>query len=143
MIASMWVGNLMLVILNLPLIGLWIKLLTVPYRMLYPAILLFCCIGVYSINNSTFDVLAMAAFAALGYVCVKLACEPAPLILGFILGPMMEEHLRRAMLLSRGDPTTFVTKPISAALLAISVLLLLVVIAPAVRKRREEAFQEA
>jgi TctA family transporter len=143
MIASMWVGNLMLVILNLPLIGLWIKLLTVPYRMLYPAILLFCCIGVYSINNSTFDVLAMAAFAALGYVCVKLACEPAPLILGFILGPMMEEHLRRAMLLSRGDPTTFVTKPISAVLLAISVLLLLLVIAPAVRKRREEAFQEA
>jgi TctA family transporter len=111
--------------------------------MLYPAILLFCCIGVYSINNSTFDVLAMAAFAALGYVCVKLACEPAPLILGFILGPMMEEHLRRAMLLSRGDPTTFVTKPISAVLLAISVLLLLLVIAPAVRKRREEAFQEA
>jgi len=142
MIASMWVGNLMLVILNLPLIGLWIKLLTVPYRMLYPAILLFCCIGVYSINNSTFDVLAMAAFAVLGYVCVKLDCEPAPLILGFILGPLMEENLRRAMLLSRGDPTTFVTKPISAVLLAIAVLLLLAVIAPAVRKRREEAFQE-
>ncbi|MCL4801366.1 MAG: tripartite tricarboxylate transporter permease [Burkholderiales bacterium] len=142
MIASMWVGNLMLVILNLPLIGLWIKLLTVPYRMLFPAILLFCCVGVYSINNSSFDVLVMAAFAVLGYVCVKLDCEPAPLILGFILGPLMEENLRRAMLLSRGDPTTFVTKPISAVLLAIAVALLLVVIAPAVRKRREEAFQE-
>ncbi|MCZ7563423.1 MAG: tripartite tricarboxylate transporter permease [Burkholderiales bacterium] len=142
MIASMWVGNLMLVILNLPLIGMWIKLLTVPYRMLFPAILLFCCIGVYSINNSSFDVLVMAAFAVFGYACVKLDCEPAPLILGFILGPLMEENLRRAMLLSRGDPTTFVTKPISAALLAVAVALLLVVIAPAVRKRREEAFQE-
>jgi TctA family transporter len=142
MIASMWIGNLMLVVLNLPLIGVWIKLLTVPYRMLYPAILLFCCIGVYSINNSTFDVLSMTAFAVLGYVCVKLDCEPAPLILGFILGPLMEENLRRAMLLSRGDPSTFVTKPISAVLLAIAALLLLAVVAPTVRKRREEAFQE-
>ncbi len=142
MIASMWVGNLMLVILNLPLIGIWIKLLTVPYRMLFPAILLFCCIGVYSINNSAFDVLAMALFAALGYLFVKLDCEPAPLILGYILGPLMEENLRRAMLLSRGDPSTFLTKPISAVLLAIAVLLLLAVIAPAVRKGRAEAFQE-
>jgi putative tricarboxylic transport membrane protein len=141
-IASMWVGNLMLVILNLPLIGIWIKLLTLPYRLLFPAILLFCCIGVYSINNSTFDVLAMAAFALLGYIWAKLGCEPAPLILGFILGPLMEENLRRAMLLSRGDPSTFVTKPISAVLLAIAVLLLLVVIAPVVRKGRAEAFQE-
>jgi TctA family transporter len=142
MIASMWVGNLMLVVLNLPMIGLWIKLLTVPYRLLYPAILLFCCIGVYSINNSAFDIFLMAGFAVLGYVCVKLACEPAPLILGFILGPMMEENLRRALLLSRGDPMTFLTKPISAALLAISALLLLIVVAPVVRKKREEAFQE-
>jgi TctA family transporter len=142
MIASMWVGNLMLVILNLPLIGMWIKLLTVPYRFLFPAILLFCCIGVYSINNNAFDVLFMTLFAVLGYVCVKLECEPAPLILGFILGPMMEENLRRAMLLSRGDPMTFLQKPISAGLLALSVLLLVIVVAPAVRKKREEAFQE-
>jgi TctA family transporter len=142
MIASMWVGNLMLVILNLPLIGMWIKLLTVPYRLLYPAILLFCCVGVYSINNNAYDVLFMALFAMLGYVCIKLECEPAPLILGFILGPLMEENLRRAMLLSRGDPTTFVTKPISAVLLGFAVLLLLVVIVPTVRRTRAEAFQE-
>jgi TctA family transporter len=143
MIASMWVGNLMLVILNLPLIGLWVRLLAVPYRILYPAILLFCCIGVYSVNNQTFDIMLTCLFGLLGYVCVKLACEPAPLILGFILGPMMEENLRRAMLLSRGDPMVFVTKPISAVLLGISLVLLLIVVAPAVRAKREEAFQEA
>jgi TctA family transporter len=143
MIASMWVGNLMLVVLNLPLIGLWIKLLTVPYRLLYPAILLFCAIGVYSVNNTSFDIYMMCVFAVLGYVCVKLECEPAPLILGFILGPMMEENLRRAMLLSRGDPSVFFTKPISAVLLGISLVLLLIVLAPSVKKKREEAFQEA
>jgi TctA family transporter len=143
MIASMWVGNLMLVILNLPLIGMWIKLLTVPYRMLYPAILLFCCIGVYSVNNTSFDIYMMCIFAVLGYVCVKLECEPAPLILGFILGPMMEENLRRAMLLSRGDPSVFFTKPISAVLLGIAFILLLIVMAPSVKKKREEAFLEA
>jgi putative tricarboxylic transport membrane protein len=142
MIVSMWVGNLMLVVLNLPLIGIWIKLLMVPYRLLFPAILLFCCVGVYSINNNPYDVLFMAFFAVLGYVCLKLECEPAPLILGFILGPLMEENLRRAMLLSRGDPTTFVTKPISATLLGVAVLLLLLVIAPTVRRTREEAFVE-
>ena len=142
MIASMWVGNLMLVVLNLPMIGLWIKLLTVPYRLLYPAILLFCCIGVYSINNSGYDVILTCVFGVLGYFCTKLECEPAPLILGFILGPMMEENLRRAMLLSRGDPSTFVTKPISAVLLAVAVLLLIVVVSPALRKKREEAFVE-
>jgi TctA family transporter len=142
MIVSMWVGNFLLVVLNLPLIGMWIKLLTVPYRFLFPAILLFCCIGVYSINNSSFDVMLMTLFAVLGYACVKLECEPAPLILGFILGPMMEENLRRAMLLSRGDPMTFLQKPISAGLLAMSVFLLIIVVAPAVRKKREEAFQE-
>jgi putative tricarboxylic transport membrane protein len=143
MIASMWVGNLMLVILNLPLIGLWVRLLRVPYRILYPAILMFCCIGVYSVNNQTFDILLTCLFGVLGYVCVKLACEPAPLILGFILGPMMEENLRRAMLLSRGDPAVFFTKPISAVLLGISFALLLIVIAPNIRQKREEAFQEA
>ena len=100
----MWIGNLMLVVLNLPLIGIWIKLLTVPYRMLYPAILLFCAIGVYTVNNTSFDVMQTAFFGLLGVVFVKLECEPAPLLLGFVLGPMMEENLRRALLLSRGDP---------------------------------------
>jgi len=142
MIVSMWIGNLMLVILNLPLIGIWIKLLTVPYRLLYPAILVFCCIGVYSLSNSPFDVLVTACFGLVGYVFVKLDCEPAPLLLGFILGPMMEENLRRAMLLSRGDATTFVTRPLSATLLGISLLLLLIIMLPAIRKKREEAFVE-
>jgi TctA family transporter len=132
----------MLVVLNLPLIGMWIKLLTVPYRLLYPAILTFCCIGVYSVNNSSFDIYMMAVFAVLGYVWVKLECEPAPLILGFILGPLMEENLRRAMLLSRGDPTTFITKPISAGFIIASVILLVIVALPAIRKKRDEAFVE-
>jgi len=142
MIVSMWIGNLMLVVLNLPLIGMWIKLLKVPYRLLYPAILVFCCIGVYSLNNSPFDVLMTALFGFIGYVFVKLECEPAPLLLGFILGPMMEENLRRAMLLSRGDPMTFVTRPLSATLLAVSLLLIIIIFLPAIRKKREEAFQE-
>ncbi len=143
LIVSMWIGNLMLVVLNLPLIGIWVKLLQVPYRLLYPAILLFCCIGVYSIQNSVFDVFLTAIFGVLGWIFVKLECEPAPLLLGFILGPMMEENLRRAMLLSRGDPTVFVTRPISAVMLAMAVGLLLIIVAPSVRKKREEAFQEA
>jgi putative tricarboxylic transport membrane protein len=143
MIASMWVGNLMLVVLNLPLIGMWIKLLTIPYRMLYPAILLFCCIGVYSISNSPFDVMQTAIFGVVGYIWVKLECEPAPLILGFILGPLMEENLRRAMLLSRGDPLVFFQRPISLTMLCIAAFLLLIVVAPAVRKKRDEAFVEA
>jgi putative tricarboxylic transport membrane protein len=121
---------------------MWVKLLGVPYRLLYPAILLFCCIGVFSINNSSFDILLTVGFGVLGYICVKLECEPAPLILGFILGPMMEENLRRAMLLSRGDPSTFVTRPISGVLLGVSVFLLLLVMAPAFKKTREEAFVE-
>jgi len=143
MIASMWVGNLMLVVLNLPLIGMWIKLLTIPYRMLYPAILLFCCVGVYSLSNSPFDVMQTAVFGVVGYIWVKLECEPAPLILGFILGPLMEENLRRAMLLSRGDATVFFQRPISLTMLLIAALLLVVVLAPAVRKKRDEAFVEA
>ena len=142
LIASMWVGNLMLIVLNLPLIGMWIKLLTVPYRYLYPSILVFMAIGVYSLSNNPFDVLIMAIFGLLGYVCLKLACEPAPMILGFILGPLMEENLRRAMLLSRGDPTVFVTKPISAGFIIASVILLLIVALPAIRKKREEVFVE-
>jgi len=140
LIVSMWIGNLMLVILNLPLIGLWVKLLQVPYRLLYPAILLFCCIGVYSIQNSVFDVYLTALFGVLGWIFVKLECEPAPLLLGFILGPMMEENLRRAMLLSRGDPTVFLTRPISAVMLLMAAALILIIVAPSIAKKREEAF---
>jgi putative tricarboxylic transport membrane protein len=142
LIASMWIGNAMLVILNLPLIGMWVKLLTVPYRYLYPSILVFMAIGVFSLSNNPFDVLIMAIFGFLGYICVKLECEPAPMILGFILGPLMEENLRRAMLLSRGDPTVFVTKPISAGFMIGSVILLVMVALPAIRKKREEVFVE-
>jgi TctA family transporter len=142
LIVSMWIGNVMLVILNLPLIGIWIRLLTVPYRYLFPAITLFCCIGVYSLNNSPFDVLLTALFAAVGYAFIKLGCEPAPLLLGFILGPMLEENLRRALLLSRGDWTTFVTRPLSAGLLLVAALLLVVVLLPAISREREAAFQD-
>ena len=143
LIASMWVGNLMLIILNLPLIGIWIKLLTVPYRFLFPAITLFCCIGVYTLNNNTFDVFLTALFAAIGYLFFKLGCESAPLLLGFILGPMMEENLRRALLLSRGDWTTFVTRPLSSGLLIAAALMLVVVMLPAIKSKREETFQDA
>ena len=142
LIASMWIGNLMLVVLNLPLIGIWIKLLSVPYRLLYPAILLFCCIGVYSLQNNIFDVMMTVVFGFIGWIFVKLECEPAPLLLGFVLGPMMEENLRRALLLSRGDPTVFFTRPISAVMLSIAAVLLLIIVAPSIRKKREEAFQE-
>jgi putative tricarboxylic transport membrane protein len=142
LIASMWIGNVMLVILNLPMIGIWVKLLKVPYRLLYPAILLFCCIGVYSLQNNVFDVVATAVFGALGWLFVKLECEPAPLLLGFILGPLMEENLRRALLLSRGDPTVFFTRPLSLGMLIAAGLLLTIIVLPAVRKTREEAFHE-
>jgi len=143
LIASMWVGNLMLVILNLPLIGMWVQLLKVPYKWLYPAILTFCCIGAYSINNNPFDVYVTAAFGVVGYLFFKLGCEPAPLILGFILGPMMEENMRRAMLLSRGDPTVFFTRPLSLVLLLMALALVVLVALPAIKSRREAAFQEA
>jgi putative tricarboxylic transport membrane protein len=144
LIASMWIGNLFLVVLNLPLIGIWIRLLQVPYRFLYPSILVFMAIGVFSLSNNPFDVLLMAIFGVLGYVCSKLECEPAPMILGFILGPLMEENLRRAMLLSRGDPFVFVSpsKPISLGFLIASFLLLVIVALPALRKKREEVFVE-
>ena len=142
MVASMWVGNFMLVVLNLPLIGMWVKLLTVPYRLLYPAILIFCCIGVYSISNAWMDVLLAALFGFIGYVFSKLDCEAAPLLLGFVLGPMMEENLRRALLLSRGDPMVFVQRPISLTLLVLSVILIAIVLSPAIRSKREEAFVE-
>jgi putative tricarboxylic transport membrane protein len=142
LIASMWVGNAMLVILNLPLIGIWIKLLTVPYRFLFPAITLFCCIGVYSLNNSAFDVYLTALFGLIGYLFYKLSVEPAPLLLGFILGPMMEENLRRALLLSRGDWGTFVTRPLSSGLLVAAALLIVIVSLPAIKKKREVAFHD-
>ena len=141
-IASMWIGNFMLVVLNLPLIGIWVRLLTVPYHILFPLIVGFCCIGVYSVNNNAIDVYTMAIFGLIGYVLVKLHCEPAPLLLGFIIGPMLEEYLRRAMLISRGDPTVFFTRPISATMLGLAALALIVVLLPSVRKKREEAFQE-
>ena len=142
LIASMWVGNLMLVVLNLPMIGMWIRLLTVPYRLLYPAILLFCSIGVFTISNTNFDVMQTAAFGLVGVLFVKLEFEPAPLLLGFVLGPMMEENLRRALLLSRGDPSVFVTRPISLAMLLVAVALLLLIAAPKFRSTRDVAFQE-
>ena len=142
LIASMWIGNLMLLVLNLPLIGLWVKMISVPYHLLYPAILVFCAIGVFSLNNATFDVFLMAGFGVLGYVFRKLDCEPAPMLLGFILGPMMEEYLRRALLISKGDATVFVTRPVSATMLVLALLLLVTVLTPAIRKTREQAFQE-
>jgi TctA family transporter len=143
LIASMWIGNLVLVILNLPLIGIWIRLLTVPYRLLYPAILLFGAIGVYSLSQSPLDVILTAGFGLLGWLFLKLACEPAPLLLGFILGPLMEENLRRAMLISRGSATVLVTRPLSLAMLVAAAVLLLIILAPAVSRGRDEAFRES
>src|SRR5258706_5863499 len=142
MIASMWVGNLMLVVINLPLVGVWVRLLRVPYRMLFPAILIFCAIGVYSVNNAPADAIMVAAFGLVGYWLVKHDFEPAPMLLGFVLGPLMEENLRRAMLIARGDPTTFLVRPISGTLLAIAALLLVVAVLPMIRSKRDEVFVE-
>ncbi|MTH79739.1 tripartite tricarboxylate transporter permease [Paracoccus aestuariivivens] len=142
LIVSMWIGNVMLLVLNLPLIGLWVRMIGIPYHFLYPCIVFFCVIGVFSINNATFDIWLMALFGVAGYVLRKLDCEPAPLLLGFVLGPMLEEHLRRAMLISKGDPTGFFTSPISAGLLFVAAALLISILLPAIRNKREEAFQE-
>jgi putative tricarboxylic transport membrane protein len=142
LVASMWIGNLMLLIINLPLIGIWVKLLTVPYRLLYPAILLFCCVGVYSINNRIFDVVLAAGFGLLGYLFRKAKCEPGPLLLGFVLGPLLETNLRRAMLISHGSPRVFFEHPISLALLLATAGLFVLMILPSFRRTREEAFQE-
>ena len=142
LIVSMWIGNLMLVILNLPLIGLWVKLLKVPYRVLFPAIVLFCSVGVYSLNYNVFDIYVMAVFGIIGYFWSKLKCEGAPLLLGLVLGPMMEENFRRALLLSRGDFTTFVTRPLSLSLLVVAAILVVIVAIPSIRKKREETFVE-
>ena len=141
-IVSMWIGNLMLVVLNLPLIGIWVRILTIPYRFIFPAIGVFCCLGVYSVSNNAFDVVSMCVFGLVGYLLLKLECEPAPLLLGFVIGPLMEENFRRAMLIARGDWSTFVTRPISLGLLVVCVLALLAVLSPVLRKRREEAFTE-
>jgi TctA family transporter len=142
LVASMWVGNAMLIILNLPMIGIWIRLLSVPYRWLFPAIVLFCAIGVYSTNNNPFDVWLVGIFGVVGYLFYKLGTEPAPLLLGFILGPMMEENLRRTLLLAHGDWTVFFTRPLSATLLGIAAVLLILVMLPAFKKTRAEAFVE-
>jgi putative tricarboxylic transport membrane protein len=132
----------MLIVLNLPMIGLWVSLLRVPYRLMFPAIVLFCCIGTYSVGNSVFDVWVMLLFGALGVFFIKVGAEPAPFILGFVLGPLMEENFRRAMQLSRGSPMVFVERPISALLLGLALVLLVILILPAVRAKREQVFQE-
>jgi putative tricarboxylic transport membrane protein len=139
-IASMWIGNLMLLVINLPLVGLWVRFLRVPYRLMFPAILLFCSIGIYSVNNSPGDVLMTAGLALLGWAASKLEFEGAPLLLGFVLGRMLEENLRRALVLSRGDPMTFVERPVAAGLLAVALLVLAVAVLPAIRRRRDEVF---
>jgi TctA family transporter len=139
LIASMWIGNLMLVVINLPLIGMWVRLLKVPYDLMYPAILVFCAIGVYSLNNNSFDVFVTVVFGFLGYLFSKIGCPPAPMLIGFVLGPMMEEHLRRAMLLSRGNPMVFVERPISATLLALAVIAVVAMALPSIRKSKDEA----
>jgi putative tricarboxylic transport membrane protein len=142
MIASMWLGNLMLLIINLPLIGLWVRLLKVPYRLMFPAILMFCCIGIYSINSLPTDVMWIAVFGIIGYAMIRFGFEPAPLLLGFVLGKLMEENLRRALIISRGDMMTFIDRPISAGLLLVAVILLVIALLPTVRKSREEVFVE-
>ncbi|MCA3666255.1 MAG: tripartite tricarboxylate transporter permease, partial [Methylobacterium sp.] len=143
LIASMWVGNVMLLVLNLPLIGLWVRMIMVPYHFLFPMIIVFCAIGVFSLSNNAFDLQIMVGFGLLGYILKKLDCEPAPLLLGFILGPLMEEFLRRSLLLSQGDPTVFVTRPLSAVLLALAVAVLAMVLLPAFSRTRDVAFKEA
>jgi putative tricarboxylic transport membrane protein len=142
LVASMWIGNLMLVVINLPLVGIWVSLLRIPYRLLFPAIILFCCIGAYASSNSVFNVWLMLGWGALGYFFNKVGVQPAPMVLGFVLGTMLEENFRRAMLLSGGDPMVFVQRPISATLLAVAVILLAILIFPAIRRKREEVLQE-
>jgi putative tricarboxylic transport membrane protein len=142
MIASMWIGNLMLLIINLPLVGIWVRLLKVPYRLMFPAILMFCCIGIYSINSLPTDVMFIGFFGLVGYALMKFGFEPAPLLLGFVLGKLMEENLRRALIISRGDMMTFIERPVSAGLLAVAVALLVVALLPSIRKGRDEVFVE-
>src|SRR5690606_4164852 len=142
MIASMWIGNLMLLIINLPLIGVWVRLLKVPYRLMFPAIVVFCCIGIYSMNNSGLQVFMVAVFGLFGYMLVKFGFEPAPLLLGFVLGQLMEEKLRQALVISRGSFITFFDRPVSALLLALALALVVVAVLPSIRSRRDTVFQE-
>jgi putative tricarboxylic transport membrane protein len=142
MVASMWIGNAMLLVINLPLLGVWVKLLSVPYRLLYPAVLLFCVIGVYSTNTEAAQLVLTALFAVFGYLLVRFGCEPAPLVLGFILGPLMEENLRRSLVMSRGDPLIFIERPISVVLLAMSLAVVALIVLPQFRSTRERAFQQ-
>jgi putative tricarboxylic transport membrane protein len=142
MIASMWIGNLMLLVINLPLVGMWVRLLKVPYRLMFPAILLFCCIGIYSINNSPFDVVLTAVFGLVGYACTSSASSPRRCCSGFVLGKLLEEKLRQALVISRGDFMTFVERPVSAGLLVVAVVVLVLAVLPAIRRGREKAFQE-
>lgn len=143
LIASMWVGNVMLLVLNLPLIGLWVRMIMVPYHFLYPMIIVFCSIGVFSLSNNAFDLQIMVGFGMLGYILKKLDCEPAPMLLGFILGPLMEEFLRRSLLISQGDPTIFISRPLSAFLLALAAVVLAMVLMPSFKKTRDIAFKES
>ena len=143
MIASMWIGNLMLLIINLPLIGLWVRFLKVPYRLMFPSIVLLCCIGIYSINNSPVEVVMTAGFGLFGYALVKFGFEPAPLLLGFVLGKLMEEKLRQALVISRGTFMTFVERPLSAGLLLVALVLMVIAILPSIRQSREQVFKEA
>jgi putative tricarboxylic transport membrane protein len=142
MVASMWIGNAMLLVINLPLLGVWIKMLSVPYRLLFPAVLLFCVLGVYSANTEAAQLILTALFAVFGYILVRFGCEPAPLVLGFILGPVMEENLRRSLVMSRGDPLIFVERPISAVLLAGTLFVVALIVLPQFRRTREQAFQQ-
>ena len=142
LIVSMWIGNLFLVLLNLPLIGIWVRMLAIPYKILFPAIVGFACIGTFSIGLNAWDVFAIAFFGILGYVLIKLGCEPAPFLLGFVLGPLLEDHLRRAMIISRGDPAIFIETPVSAVLLVLALAAIIIAVLPAIRQKREEVFVE-
>jgi putative tricarboxylic transport membrane protein len=143
MIVSMFLGNVMLVIINLPLVGMWVQLLRVPYRILFPSIFLFCCIGVYGLNYSTFEVFLTIGFGLLGYFMLKVGLEPAPLLLGFVLGPLIEEHLRRTLMLSRGDFSVFLHHPIALGMLVLAAILLALTLLPRLAARREEVFKDA
>jgi TctA family transporter len=142
LIVSMWVGNLFLVLLNLPLIGVWVRMLSIPYKVLFPAIVGFACIGTFSIGLNAWDVYAIAFFGILGYVLIKLGCEPAPFLLGFVLGPLLEDHLRRSLIISRGDPAIFIQTPVSAVLLVMAAVAIVLAVLPAIRQKREEVFVE-
>jgi putative tricarboxylic transport membrane protein len=142
LIASFWVGNLLLVLLNLPLIGIWVRMISVPYEVLFPAIIAFATIGCFSLGLNPWDVYVIAIIGVLGYWLIRWGCEPVPLLFGFVLAPLLEENLRRAMIISRGDPTVFVTRPISAVLLSLALVALVIAILPAVRRKREAVFSE-